>query len=82
MAADAQNLASKITASGGPVSMLRNLQTGRYIFPVPPEHSNWRDEQAAWNKTATLFDQSFHMWDVYFKGPDVRRLLLDVTVNN
>jgi glycine cleavage system aminomethyltransferase T len=61
--------------------MLRNSPTGRYVFPVPAEHTNWLDEQEAWSKTATLFDQSFHMWDVYFKGPDLRRLLSDVTAN-
>jgi glycine cleavage system aminomethyltransferase T len=28
-----------------------------------------------------LFDQSFHMTDVYFEGPDVKRLLSDIGVN-
>jgi glycine cleavage system aminomethyltransferase T len=55
---------------------------GQFPFPIPPEYTNWRDEQAAWKQTATLFDQSFHMTDVYFKGPDLRRLLSNVAANN
>jgi glycine cleavage system aminomethyltransferase T len=61
--------------------MLRNAQTGGYDFPFPAQYSNWRDEQEAWKKSVVLFDQSFHMTDVYFEGPDVRRLLSDVAVN-
>lgn len=82
MAADRQTLENKIGRSGGPVSLLRNSQLGQFPFPIPPEYTNWRDEQAAWKQTATLFDQSFHMTDVYFKGPDLRRLLSDVAANN
>ena len=41
-------------------------------------HYNWRDEQEFWRKTAVFFDQSYHMADHYFEGPDVRRLLEDV----
>jgi glycine cleavage system aminomethyltransferase T len=61
--------------------MLRNAQTGGYDFPFPAQYSNWRDEQEAWQKSVVLFDQSFHMTDVYFEGPDVRRLLSDVAIN-
>jgi hypothetical protein len=61
--------------------MLRNVQVGAYTYPMKPEFSNWRDEQAAWKNTAVLFDQSFHMTDVYFRGPDVLRLLSDLGVN-
>ena len=37
-------------------------------FPMKPEHTNWRDEQRAWRTSATLFDQSLLMSDVYFAG--------------
>jgi glycine cleavage system aminomethyltransferase T len=49
---------------------------------MKPEFSNWRDEQRAWATTAVLFDQSFHMTDVYFRGPDALRLLSDLGVNS
>src|SRR5690606_29302932 len=29
--------------------------------PVPPEFTNWRDEQRAWRETALLFHFSYHM---------------------
>ena len=61
---------------------LRNAPTGFYVFPVPDEHSNWRDEQWATANTAALFDQSFHMLDVYISGPDKIRLLADTSINN
>jgi len=76
-----QNLETKLQSFASPVEMLRNAQTGGYDFPFPAQYSNWRDEQEAWQKSVVLFDQSFHMTDVYFEGPDVRRLLSDVAIN-
>ena len=53
-----------------PVELLRNSQTGANVFPgVPPEFTNWRDEQRAWQTTCLLFDQSFHMNDLLVEGP-------------
>jgi vanillate/3-O-methylgallate O-demethylase len=62
--------------------MLRTAPAFKYVFPMAVEYTSWRDEQEAWKKTAVLFDQSFHMTDVYFKGPDVKRLFSDVGVSN
>ena len=62
--------------------MLRNAPVGGYAFPFPGEYTNWRDEQEAWQKTVVLFDQSFHMTDVYFEGSDVRRLVSDIGINS
>jgi vanillate/3-O-methylgallate O-demethylase len=77
-----ESLEQKIAQIGSPVRMLRNAQQGAYEFPMPGEHSNWRDEQRAWRTTAVLFNQSFHMTDIYFKGPDVARLFSDLGVNS
>ncbi|MEU8346274.1 vanillate/3-O-methylgallate O-demethylase [Actinomadura meyerae] len=77
-----ESLEAKIARIGNPVDMLRSAGRGSYPFPVPREHTNWRDEQEAWGTTATLFDQSHHMTDIYFKGPDTRRLLSDFGVND
>jgi vanillate/3-O-methylgallate O-demethylase len=62
--------------------MLRNAPIGNFAFPYQPEYSNWRDEQEAWATTAILFDQSTHMTDVYFKGPDVKRFFSETGINN
>jgi len=77
-----QSLAQKFADTSDIVSALRNSPTGFYVFPVPGEHSNWRDEQAAWENTAVLFDQSYHMSDVYVDGADKFRLLSDLSINN
>jgi len=79
----AANLEQMIEQSGGDVvGMLRNAPMGNFAFPYQPEYTNWRDEQEAWATTAVLFDQSTHMTDVYFKGPDVKRLFSETAVNN
>ena len=75
------SLEAKLQQYPSPVEMLRHAQVGGYQFPFPGEYTNWRDEQRAWQESVVLFDQSFHMTDVYFEGPDVRRLLSDVGVN-
>ena len=78
-----RNLEDAIAAAGSPVNLLRNSQLGPYVYPVvPPEFTNWRDEQRAWRETCVLFEQSFHMTDLYIEGPDALRLLSDFGVNN
>ena len=52
-----------------------------HVFPYPAEHSNWRDEQRAWTTTAILFNQSWHMTDLYITGPDAVRLLSETSTN-
>jgi glycine cleavage system aminomethyltransferase T len=78
-----KNLEDLLQASGNPVKLLRNSQTGPYVYPVvPSEFSNWRDEQRAWQETCVLFNQSFHMTDMYVVGPDALKLLSDLGVNS
>jgi len=64
-----------------PLDMLWNVPAATYAMPMQIEYTNWRDEQRAWKESAVLFDQSHHMTDVYFKGPDLRRLFSDLAVN-
>jgi syringate O-demethylase len=79
----AKSLEDLLQAVGNPVKLLRNSQTGPYVYPVvPAEFSNWRDEQRAWQQTCVLFNQSYHMTDMYVKGPDALRLLSDLGVNS
>jgi glycine cleavage system aminomethyltransferase T len=76
------SLEDRLREAGGPVPLLRHSQSGPYIYPVvPPEFSNWRDEQRAWRESCILFNQSYHMTDMYVEGPDAPRLLSGLGVN-
>jgi len=78
-----QSLEKLLQTVGSPVDLARNSQIGPYVYPsVPSEFTNWRDEQHAWRDTCCLFDQSYHMTDMYIKGPDSLRLLGDLGVNS
>jgi len=77
-----QSLQDKIDSVSCIPEMLRNAPLGFYQFPVPDEHTNWRDEQRAWVETAVLFDQSYHMTDVIVGGPDKLRFLAELAINN
>lgn len=57
-------------------------RTGLTAAFIPPEFTNWRDEQRGWRETAILFDQSHHMPELYLRGPDALRLLERVGINS
>jgi glycine cleavage system aminomethyltransferase T len=77
-----KSLEDRIRTAGSPVKLLRESQSGPFVYPVvPPEYSNWRDEQRAWRETAILFNQSYHMTDMYVEGPDAPKLLEKLGVN-
>lgn len=77
------SLEDRIRAAGGPTALLRHSQTGPYVYPVvPPEYTNWRDEQRAWQQSCVLFNQSYHMTDMYVSGPDAFRLLEGLGINS
>ena len=78
-----QSLEELLKSAGNPVAMLRNSRVGAYVYPVVPgEFSNWRDEQAAWQKTAVLFDQSHHMVEQYVEGKDALKLFSYLGTNS
>src|SRR5271170_6714709 len=67
----------------GAVKLLRNSKIGAHVYPgVQSEYTNWRDEQRAWQQTCVLFNQSYHMTDMYVDGPDALKLLSDLGVNS
>lgn len=77
------NLQTLLDQSGDIVELLRNQQTGPNAYPgVPAEYSNWRDEQRAWQRSAVLFNQSYHMVDLAVEGPDAFALLNHLGVNS
>ena len=78
-----KNLEDLLQSVGGPVKLLRNSQTGPYVYPVVlPEYTNWRDEQQAWQKTCVLFNQSYHMTDMYVEGARALELFSKLGVNS
>ena len=77
------NLQEVLDESGNIVELLRNSQIGAYIYPVVPyEFSNWRREQRAWRESAVLFDQSHHMVNFFFNGPDALKMVSDTAINS
>ena len=77
------SLEDVLKQAGNTVKYLRNMQTGPNVYPgVPPEFTNWRDEQAAWQKTCVLFNQSYHMAELLVEGPDALKLLTYLGVNS
>ena len=79
----AGSLEELLNATGNIVGRLRNVELGPNVYPgVPPEFTNWRDEQEAWQTTAILFDLSYHMVDLAIEGPDALDLLSHVGFNS
>ena len=79
----AQSLEKLLQTVGNPVAMARNSQIGPYVYPgYASEFTNWRDEQHAWRETCCLFDQSYHMTDMYIRGPGALELLSAVGINS
>jgi syringate O-demethylase len=78
-----KNLEQLLAERGGAVDMLRNSQAGPNVYPgVPAEYTNWRDEQWAWQNTAVLFNQSYHMADLLVEGPEALKLLSYLGINS
>jgi glycine cleavage system aminomethyltransferase T len=79
----AGNLEELINSTDNIVDLLRNMQTGPNVYPgVPPEFTNWRDEQQAWQNACILFDLSYHMVDLRLQGPGALKLLKHVGFNS
>lgn len=79
----AKSLEERLGAVGNVAHFLRNQQVGPNVYPgVPSEYSNWRDEQRAWQETCVLYNQSYHMADLWVEGPDAIKLLSYLGVNS
>jgi syringate O-demethylase len=78
-----RSLEDLLKTAKNPVEYLRNSQAGPNVYPgVQAEYTNWRDEQQAWQKTAVLFNQSYHMADLAVEGPDAFKLLNYLGINS
>src|SRR5699024_7271894 len=71
----------QIDKAGSAYDLLSKPLPPSQIFPYPNFHTNWRDEQEAWTKTAELFNQSWHMTDLYIECYDKLKLLSDTYEN-
>lgn len=79
----AESLESMLVGTGDIVDLLRNQQVGPNVYPgVPAEYSNWRSEQWAWQHTAVLYNQSYHMVDLEVRGPDAFAMLNYLAINS
>jgi syringate O-demethylase len=79
----AKTLEERLGGVGNVADFLRNQQVGPNVYPgVPSEYSNWRDEQRAWQETCVLYNQSYHMADLWVEGPDAIKLLSYLGVNS
>jgi glycine cleavage system aminomethyltransferase T len=77
-----KSLEEALQTVGSPVKLLRESPIGPHVYPVVPlEYTNWRDEQRAWRETCILFNQSYHMTDMYVEGPDAPKVLERLGVN-
>ncbi|MFV0384416.1 aminomethyl transferase family protein [Paracoccus sp. (in: a-proteobacteria)] len=76
------NLEQRLKGYASPAQMLQNSQTGAYAFPIPAQYTNWMEEVRAWRHGAVLLNQSYHMTDLYMRGPDVVKFLSHVGVNS
>ncbi len=77
-----QTLENRIAEAGSAAAMLYGSQDQTVTFPLPPEFTNWRDEQDAWHTAAAFQDMSFHMYELVVEGRDAIRLLSDFGINS
>jgi len=54
----------------------------RLFEDVPPEFTNWREEQSAWVDSCAVSDLSHHMTDLRVEGPDALDLFEDFGAND
>lgn len=76
------SLRDKLAEHSNASTMLQNSQTGAYVFPIAPQYTNWMEEVRSWRNSAVLLNQSYHMTDLYVRGPDALKFLSYVGVNS
>lgn len=51
-------------------------------FSYPYEFSHWIEEQRAWNESAILMDQSYHIATLFVQGPEALEFFSDMGTNS
>lgn len=78
-----ESLQDGIDKAGSPIKLLWRPNAPAFTVPVMvPEISGWRNEQRSWRDSAAFLNQSFHMRQIYVEGPDVKRMLSMISVND
>lgn len=88
-----QSLEALLQEAGGALNLLRASKYNRedarpeyspqQIIPViPQEFSSWERETRSWRESVALFDQTHHMSGLFLEGPDARRLLSEIAIND
>ncbi|MDW7982800.1 MAG: aminomethyl transferase family protein [Thermomicrobium sp.] len=85
-----RNVQELIDSVGNVVHHLSALPKGvlpRITTLQPPPHvlleyTGWRDEQRAWRESVGLTDLSWHLTNLYLRGPDSRLLLGRLATND
>ena len=76
------NLEEAIVRAGSPIDLLRTSNRGPHPFPgIPPEFTNWRDEQKAWMESVSLLELSHHMTELHVRGPDAIPFISEIATN-
>jgi vanillate/3-O-methylgallate O-demethylase len=77
-----KSLEDRLANYANPAEMLKSNPATKIAFGYLTEYMSWATEQDAWRTSAVLFDQSQHMGDARFTGPDVKKLFSDFGVNS
>ena len=76
-----RSLADVVDSTDDLVARFRASDTSRanvHWSVLQEEYTNWIEEQRAWRETSILMDQSYHLANYYFEGPDALRLNADL----
>jgi vanillate/3-O-methylgallate O-demethylase len=76
-------LQQALEQAGSPMKLLWKPGSKPATVPViEPEYAGWRQEQAAYSRSAAFSDLSHHMSDLFIEGRDAMQLLRDVSAND
>jgi vanillate/3-O-methylgallate O-demethylase len=76
-------LQQALEQAGSPMKLLWKPGSKPATVPViEPEYAGWRQEQAAYSRSAAFSDLSHHMSDLFIEGPDAMQLLRNVSAND
>ncbi|MFB6096686.1 MAG: aminomethyl transferase family protein [Haloferacaceae archaeon] len=82
---DPQSLQDVVDGSDNLARRFRetDVERGDVHFSVyQDEYTNWIEEQRAWRETCILMDQSYHLANYYFEGPDALKLNADLGIRD
>lgn len=77
------SLQSGIDKAGSATDLLWKPNAAHWNVPVlQAEYQGWGAEQKAWRDTVAISDLSHHMADLFIRGKDAKRLLMECSAND